>query len=409
MNGAVAIVGQHIAAVGPVDDLRGTFSGARHEAYPDCVLLPGLVNAHTHLELSFLRGVIPPSHFVDWVVQLIHRMPTDPEAMVSIIPPAAREGMIESLRFGVTTVGDITRQVKLSRGGLLHGPLRVVSFGEVQALGARRNLLEQRLAAAVDPSQCTETLSVGLSPHAPYTVEGPSLQRIMQAAQEHHLPVCMHLAELREESEFLSSLGGEIRRAWDAAGISAVLLDNQVPLFSAGPIHWARRWGLLQPQTNAEGPLLAHVNYADDAELDIIAASGASVAYCPRTRRFFGHEASGPHRWRAMRDRAINVCLATDSLASNPDLSVLREAQTFLTLFPEAPPDLALDMITRCAAQALHMADRIGTLEPGKLADLLAVPLPDSSFTAPDLVTRSLISQAPAPRDVWINGQRLRG
>jgi aminodeoxyfutalosine deaminase len=409
LNGAVAIAGDKIGAVGLADDVRRAFAGACEEAYPSCVLLPGLVNAHTHLELSFLRGVIQPSHFVDWVVQLIRRMPTDPEALISIVPGAAREGMIESLRFGVTTVGDITRQVKLSRGGVHQGPLRIVSFGEVQALGARRTLLDQRLALARDRSQCSETLSIGLSPHAPYTVEGPSLQRIMQAAGEDQLPVCMHLAELREEAEFLSSLGGEIRRAWDAAGISAVLLDNQVPLFNGGPIRWAKQWGLLEPRPRGEGPLLAHVNYADDAELDLIAAAGAAVAYCPRTRHFFGHEEFGHHRWRDMLDRGINVCLATDSLASNTDLSVLREAQTFLTHFPDASPDLVLSMITLNAAQALRMADRVGSLEGGKLADLIAVQLPDESFAEAELVTRSLINHAPMPKAVWINGHRLRG
>ena len=116
--------------------------------------------------------------------------------------------------------------------------------------------------------------------------------------------------------------------------------------------------------------LLAHVNYCDNAELAQLAGSHVSVAYCPRTREFFGHDAVKPHRYRDMLDAGMNVCLATDSLASNPDLAVLKEAQ-LLHLRDGLSPLTALDMITRRAAMALGRQHDLGSLAPENTPDLL--------------------------------------
>ncbi len=431
LNGAVVITGDTIAAVGPAADIRRAYPGAREENFPNCILMPGLINAHTHFELSFLRNKFQPINFVDWVIQLIKIIPQDATTLANLIPTAVRSGMAESLRFGVTTVGDITRHAQLSRAALRDGPLHAVSFGEILALGTRRHLLTERLAVARDASQISPTLSIGLSPHAPYSVEGPALQQIVQAAAPHNLPLCMHLAELQEEQEFLATLGGPLRRIWDTIGNAHELLDQFIPLFHNGPIRWAHHWGLLNDanandnrchaspahfaaeacetirdankpsqinmlltrplphQKHGTNPLLAHVNYATDAELDILAQCRASVAYCPRTRQFFGHDRITPHRWQDMLARNINVCLATDSLASNPDLSLLREAQTLLNLFPDIPPESILPFITSNAAKALQLDHMTGTLHPGKQADLVALPLPHPFPTTASEIARA--------------------
>jgi len=403
-HGAVVIAGNTILAVGPLAELQRDYAGARATAYPDCVLLPGFVNAHTHLELSFLRGQLPRGNFVDWVIALIGRVPRDPATRATVITAAVRQGIAECLSYGVTTIGDISRQVDISRPVLAAGPLRAVSFGEVQGLGALRDLFPERLAAARAAAPASATLTIGLSPHAPYSIEGPLLRQTVDAAAADGLPLCMHLAELRQEAEFLATLGGDLRRIWEFLGDADALLDQAVPRFACGPIRWAQHWGLLD---SARRPLLAHVNYADDAELDILAQAGAAVAYCPRTRQFFDHDAIAPHRWRAMQDRDINVCLATDSLASNPDLSVLREAQTFLELFPTTPSETILELITRNPAHALGLENLIGTLESGHRADLIALPLPAPTPT--DQIARTLITTAPPPRAVWIGGVMARG
>ncbi len=448
LNGGIFVItGDFISALGPADDIPPHLrQRAREENFPNCILMPGLINAHTHLELSFLRNQFQPMNFIDWVIQLIKNTPQDPTTLSDLIPTAVRYGMNESLRFGVTTVGDITRHTQLSRAILRDGPLRAVSFGEILALGSRRNLLTERLAAACDASQVSDTLSIGLSPHAPYTVEGPALQQIVQAAARDNLPLCIHLAELQDEQEFLATLGGSLRRIWETIGNASELLDPLIPLFDGGPIRWAQHWGLLKdaqddrchasaahfaaeacgtasnadttpdnhmlltgpPPRQKHGtkpPLFAHVNYATDAELEILSQCRASVAYCPRTRQFFGHDRVTPHCWQEMLARGINVCLATDSLASNPDLSVLREAQTLLKLFPDTPPESILPLITGNAAKALHLDHQLGTLEPGKIADLAALPLAPPFPTTTTEIARTLIATAPVPSAVWIAGK----
>src|SRR5262249_27479805 len=134
-----------------------------------------------------------------------------------------------------------------------------------------------------------------------------------------------------------------------------------------GPIRWAQRWGLLVRDPRDFPTLLAHVNYCDDGELAQLATHACSVAYCPRTHAYFRHP---PHRYRDMLEAQVNVCLATDSLASNPDLNVLREA-ALLHQRDGLLAHTALDMITRRGATALGASDHVGTLGPNKYADLV--------------------------------------
>ncbi len=374
-RGGVVISGDTIMRLGPLAELRREFPGIRAEVWDRCVLLPGLVNAHCHLELSTLRGRLPPGHFADWVKGLLAcNMAVDDVA--AEVSAAVRIGVAESLRGGVTCLGDITKRVACTRAALRDAPLRVVSFGEISALGTRRTRLDESLREARRRDHASALLRVGLSPHAPYTVEGPALRTIMAAARDDGLPVCMHLAELPEEAEFLATLGGRLREAWDIAGTAHEILDDRIPRFPGGPVRWAKHYGLLEPPgqtkagarpgaTHARVPVvLAHVNYADDQELEIIRAAEASVVYCPRTRAFFGHEAAGPHRFREMLQQGINVALGTDSLASNPDLSLLREGQLVRRLHPDVPAETLLEMMTLRPAHALGMADRIGSLAP---------------------------------------------
>ncbi len=271
-------------------------------------------------------------------------------------------------------MGDISRHCAFTRAVLSKGPLRVVSFGEVIGLGKMRGRQAQYLAAAMDRSEESEFLRVGLSPHAPYTTEGPTLRRVVDRAIEEGegggYPVTMHLAELREEAAFLRSAQGRLGE-WP---VMRNILDDEIPRCADGPLRWAAEWGLLGDGGAAKRVpvVLAHVNYCDDAELAILARSGASVVYCPRTRSYFGHDDGGAgHRYREMLAAGVNVCVGTDSLASNPDLSVLREAQ-FLWKRDVISAYSAMEMVTRRGAMALGMD--AGVLAEGKLADVAIFP-----------------------------------
>ncbi|NNM88196.1 MAG: amidohydrolase family protein, partial [Phycisphaerae bacterium] len=231
------IVVEHgrIAAVGPVAQLRFRFPGLPEQLFSDHILCPGFVNAHTHLELSFLRDKIPgPMAFPDWVLQLVAQMPQPADAAY-VIRDATQSGAEECVRFGVTTVGDITRWPELTRPVLAGGPVHVVSFGEITALGKRRHTLQARLDAALTSHAVGEYLSIGLSPHAPYSVEGPALQRIVAVAESRRLPLAMHLAENAQEGEFLATLDGPLGRSWPLMQ-RLDIIDEQVPRFSGGPI-----------------------------------------------------------------------------------------------------------------------------------------------------------------------------
>ncbi len=404
-QGAVAVHAGIIRACGSRSAVRREFPEIPEVHIDGCVLMPGFINAHTHLELTFLAGQIPgPIPFSDWVLELMVRYPSRADAP-RVFAAAALQGAEESLRFGVTTLGDITRQHSVVRPALqADSPLRIVSFGEIAALGRARELLDFRLTAAMEPQSTgsDDHFSIGLSPHAPYSVEGPALEKIAATARQHHLPLCMHLAELREERDFLADLSGPLGRDWPLMQ-RLDLLDDQIPCFADGPIRWAEHYGLFKAGTPV---ILAHVNYADDAELDMLARSGAAVAYCPRTRHYFGHDALVPHRWRDMCSRGIHVCLATDSKASNPDLSVLREAQFVKRQHADADAQQLLAMLTTQPAAALGLAEKIGRLAPGFAADILAMSVPTEFTTTAAGIADYLIGHSPTPVQVWVRGVR---
>ena len=400
-DGAVAAGGGQILAVGPRQAIRRRFTGVMEQVLEGQVLLPGLVNAHTHLELSDLAGRIPaPRHFTEWVLELGALSPPSGRTDEAIAA-AVTAGAGQSIRYGVTTIGDISRHCAASRRALRDGPLRVVSFGEIMALGRLRDRLEARLAGASERGDESDFLSIGLSPHAPYSVEGPALRQIARVAEARHLPLAMHLAELQEEREFLATLGGRLGGDWEVMR-RLNLLDADIPRFADGPVAWAEHYGLLGAQVPV---VLAHLNYASADDIDRLARRRAAVAFCPRTHHYFGHDRQGRHRWREMLANGINVCLATDSLASNPDLSLLGEAQFVQREYPLTDPRELFSMLTTRPARALGLAGHLGALTPGYRADLVAMPIPaDLSLSIIPLL-EYLIATPPPAEQVWINGR----
>ncbi len=404
-RGGVVVGGGRIMGVGTVRALREQF-GALSEEYVAGVMLPGLVNAHTHLELGYQRAPVErPAYFTDWVGMLMRNYP-EPEALERVVTKAMREGVAESLRAGVTTVGDISRHCALTRRILSAGPLRVVSFGEVIGLGKMRERRTAYAEAAVDRTFESATLTAGLSPHAPYTTEGPTLKQVVELAVAGGYPVTMHVAELREEADFLRDGGG---RLGDWA-VMKNIMDAEVPQFAGGPMRWAEEWGLLGENGAAKKVpvVLAHVNYCDDAELAILTKSGASVAYCPRTRAYFGHDdlqshlGANEHRYREMLAAGVNVCLGTDSSASNPDLSVLREA-ALLSHRDELGAYEAMELVTRRGANALGLD--AGVLAAGMLADIVIFP-GRAAATVEDTL-KGILQAGGEAVAVWVGGARV--
>jgi aminodeoxyfutalosine deaminase len=387
-DGAVVVGGGRVLDFGARAEVVGRNAGVEICELGSVVLLPGLVNAHTHLELSDCCCGEPPSGgFASWLVGMLQRTRILPEEMERKVTEAIAIGVNQSLQFGVTTVGDISRQCRLTRPLLRKSAMRVVSFGEVQAMAQRRGFLEERLAAAVDAEFASERLTIGVTPHAPYSVEPAGYRRCLEAARERGMPLATHLAETEDEAIFLAEHRGPLRELWD----QWLSWDDAVPKFSGGPIRYARELGLLDYPT-----ILAHVNYCDDEEMEILAAGKASVVYCPRTHEFFGHK---PHRWREMLGRGINVAVGTDSCASSPDLNLVDDLRLMHRKFPEERVEKLWEMATVRAARALGLND-VGAIRVGGAADLVAF---GCEMGDP---LREVLEHENLPVGVWIEGAK---
>ncbi|MGL4550206.1 MAG: amidohydrolase family protein [Gemmataceae bacterium] len=331
-GGVVTVDGDRIVAVEP--------RGARlAEDLGDVALLPGLVNAHTHLDLTGMAGLAPPSpDFPGWLRRVIgHRRTRAPGQ----IPADVAAGIAQCLRYGTTLVGDISGD-GASWDLLAASPLRAVVFREL--LG----LTPARAASAAAALEEWRTRPVGhclpgVSPHAPYSVHAD----LYRAAASSGLPVCTHLAESREELQLLADHAGPFVDFLRGVGVWHPDGLASSPAYVVG---------LLATRAPV---LLAHANHLP---ADTPLGPNVTVVYCPRTHAAFGHP---PHPFLDFQARGVRVALGTDSLASNPDLDVLAEVRFLRQVRPEVPAEALLRMATD--AEALGV--------PRGRADLVAVPV----------------------------------
>ena len=261
-------------------------------------------------------------------------------------------------------------------------------------MAGRRGLLDERFETASDLRWDgwgdRNRLRVAVSPHAPYTVEPAGYRRCAEWSRRHGRVLCTHLAETTEEALFLTDHAGPLRELWETLRD----WDDAVPRFAGTPIEFAASVGVL------DGPaLLAHVNHATNADLDLLTRSGASVAYCPRTHAFFGHP---PHPIEAMLGRGINVCLGTDSRASSPDLNLLDDVRLVRRQRPHLGAGLLWSLVTDRAARALGVGGEAGVLAAGAWADAAAWPVASG-----DPLGEVLDEEAGAEA-VWVGGEACR-
>ncbi len=392
-DGGVLVDGGRIAAVGLARELSK--GGIEEIDLGDVMLLPGLVNAHTHLELSDRRPGERPKSFGDWIGNIARSRITLGVQVQDAVAHAAKMGAQECLNYGVTCVGDISRFAGATRPVLAESPLRVVSFGEVQAMAGRRGLLDMRLAEATDLAcdgwNDERRMRVAITPHAPYTVEPEGYRRCLDWAVANDRPFCTHLAETTEEATFLADQIGPFRELWD----SLRDWDELVPRHAGGPIRFAKDLGLLDAPVPV---LLAHVNHVDEAEMELLEGGRASVVYCPRTHAFFGHP---PHPVEAMLSRGLNVCIGTDSRASSPDLNLVDDLRLITRDRPHLSAAALWSLVTWRPALALGLADDLGTIAAGRYADFVAFPADGSN------PVNAVLREAMLPSTVIVNGQGI--
>lgn len=389
-DAVVRVEGSRIAGIGRARDADGRIDSD----LDGCILLPGLVNAHTHLELGFIAGRCPPGpDFTRWIRALVReRGPAGQR--IDFVPDAVRRGLNESLAGGVTLIGDITSDpdvVRVTLAGVHQRPA-VVSYGEVIAVGRMRHGAEEATATAASEYFASDDLGIGISPHAPYTVEPQVMELCAAIAANRGLPLSIHAAETRAERAWTLRGDGEFRELLQELRV----WDDAIPVSGCSPIALLDRCHVLSPRT-----LLAHANYVDDDDTALLAAAGASVAWCPRTHAAFGHE---PHPFRKLQAEGVNVCLGTDSLASNPSLSLLDEMRFVYAQHPDVSPETILDMGTTAGAEALGAGDKTGRLAVGLRADMIAIPLDPEGSPSP--LENILRGNRPLTAS-WIAGNRV--
>jgi cytosine/adenosine deaminase-related metal-dependent hydrolase len=292
-------------------------------ALPGHVLLPGLVNAHTHLDLTHLGPLEwdPERPFTDWVAHIRAGRRTDPEAIAASV----RAGAQLAIAGGTAIVGDISGAVRAQPSlhaarALADTGLRGVSFVEFFAVGPRAALNVAGLSELLDSSAgpLAKDLRLGLQPHATNTVDPEAYLAAVDFAVQWGLPLATHLAESAEEREFIARATGPQRHLLESVGAWE---DSLARVFGQGKHPVAHLQTALKEARTAYRPFLAaHVNDATDEALELLAATKTSVAYCPRASDYFGaHRHFGPHRYRDMLRAGINVCLGTDSIVNITD------------------------------------------------------------------------------------------
>jgi cytosine/adenosine deaminase-related metal-dependent hydrolase len=358
-DGAVVCSGSWIARVGPWSRMQEHI-GARDtvEDLGESAILPGFVNGHTHLSLSDMVGRLRPTkHFAAWIGRLTARRLARTQGAIR---QAVQRGTEESLAAGTVAGADVTTEPAFDNA-LAGGPIRWRVFGEVLRFGeAGRRFTDERIAD-LEALRAQTGLEVGLAPHAPYTLGIEDFMRARQEADRRGWPVSAHLHETLDEMDFTLYGQGDLHK-W--LSLARFLPKDLAPL-GKRPIPALAEAGFFK------GPVLvAHGNYLTDEEMAILARSGSSVAYCPRSHAFFGH---ADHPWRRLLKAGANVCLGTDSLASSPSLSILDEMRFLWSREGDADPRLLLQMGTCRGARALGFADDLGDLAEGLRADFCVV------------------------------------
>ncbi len=364
-DGWVATSGGRIVAIGRAAD-RVPRDG-RDVDLGAVAVLPGLVNAHTHLELSYLRDEVPPAdRFVEWIryVMAARRKRADPEAAEII--RSVEEGIAEADTFGTAIVGDISNTL-VTVPALVASRLAAVVFYEL--IGFKPADAELFVADArrrIGAVETNDRIRVALAAHAPYSV-APQLLRAMRgvAGTASSVPSSVHLSESADEVDFIRTGGGAWRAvleevgswnaAWEPPGVS--------------PVQYLDDIGFLNPSL-----LAVHGVQMTRADLQLLESRGTTLVACPRSNRRTG---AGTPPIADFYASGVRVAVGTDSLASTTDLNVFAELAAMRALAPGVSASALLASATKHGADALGFGADYGTISPGKRARLVAIRLPD--------------------------------
>lgn len=382
---AILVEGTQIAAVAPLAELRAAHPDLAIVDRPDHLLIPGLINAHCHAAMVLMRGLGDDLALKPWLEQCI--WPAE-AALVSdeFVHDGALLACQEMLRAGITCFNDMyfhpEATARAARALGMKVMVGIIVFDSPTAYGSGPDDYIARGLALRDELRDVPGVHFAFAPHAPYTVSDQTFRRIATLAAELELPIHTHLHETIDE----------IRQSLDKYGVR--------------PIERLDRLGLIGPDL-----LAVHAVHLEPAEIARLAEAGVTVAHCPHSNLKL---ASGFAPLPALLAAGVPVSIGTDGAASNNRLDLLSEARTATLLAKGLAGDPAcfashevLESLTIVAARALGIADRTGSIEIGKAADLVAV---DLSRTPPlgDPVSMLIhASGSEAVTDVWIDGDHV--
>jgi cytosine/adenosine deaminase-related metal-dependent hydrolase len=396
-GGGVAIRDGRVVAVGTRSELLSQFT-APLEEHPGCILMPGMVNAHTHLELTHFpawkirKGLdYSPRTYTDWIIQVIklRRGLTSEEVQHSL-----SEGIRISLEAGTTTVGDILTDFSLLP---LYGQfpldgriyLEMIGHDPFRCAG-RIQEFEQALTTFD-----SDRLLPGISPHAPHTLSDEFMRHVLELSRDRGIPGMVHLAESPEEVDFCFDSSGHIAEIlYPFIGWEAYLPSPH----RLSPVAWVDSISPLTPLTT-----VVHSVHVTPADVGTLRDRGVSVVLCPRSNERL---AVGMPPLMLLKGARIPLAIGTDSLASNDSLSVWDEIRFIFEKWPQLfSADDLLVMATSGGAKALHLQGQAGLLEPGRRANIQVMKT--AGPLTPNRVPRALVESG-EPVSVYLAGS-LRG
>jgi len=354
-NGAVAVSENRIVDVGKFDGIKTRNAGEVVDL-GEQALLPGLINAHCHLDYTCLRGEISPQKsFTDWIRAInAEKAKLSPKDYLA----SMNEGFAEAKNFGTTTIANLTAFPDLI--SQIEAPIRTWWFAELIDVRApeHENEIVDRALESLQPAH-----NSGLAPHALFTASADLYRRCQEIAPQRNILLTTHLAESYEEMEMFHDASGPLYEFMKNIGRPMEDCGNETPLESFV--------GALGNRPNPQW-IVAHLNELTERDFELLERSTRQfhIVNCPRSHDYFKHSHFPFERLRSL---GFNICLGTDSLASNEDLSLFAEMRAFQRREPAISPEEIVKMVTLNPAMALHQEKMIGRIRPGFCADLVAV------------------------------------
>ena len=391
-NGWVAVDNGRIEAVGKDRRSVPRPSSAADVDLGRVALLPGLVNAHTHLELCWLAGAVPAAtRFTDWLRAMMSRRREQSDPASPVILDPLRQGIQSMHASGVALVGDVSNTL-VSVSLLAEAEQAAAVFYElIRFRNAEADSVMTAAAEKLATLPGDGRVRVSLAAHAPYSVSPRLFQRVAEDTRRRpEARTTVHLGESPEEVELLATGQGPWRGFLESLGA----WDESWTAPECDPVEYLDRMGVLGPSL-----LAVHGVQLSQSALDRLVARGVSLVTCPRSNRYVG---VGDPPVSRFYESGAAVAIGTDSLASAPDLSIWPELARLHELAPDVPASRLLDSATRIGAYALGFGAELGTIEPGKRAALIAVALPSDT----DDVETVLVEGVESSQVSWVEEGR---